>query len=220
MSPRELSYELRRGAGGYLRQRRGIVQCSLLSAATMGLVSLYQTGIIRHLPDPPISGFDADRVHGSAQGYSFLQTPDGLLGLGSFAATAALAAVGGEDRVRRRPWLPLALGAKVLFDSTLSIKLACDQPTKLRALSIWSLLSLAATLSSFLMVWPESLAALRRLLQPTLPAAMNAVPRHLWRENGARAAIVETALHHPLRLARAAARQATHSSGNEVSSGS
>ena len=36
-----------------MRRRRGIVVLSLLGAASLGLATLRQTGIVRHLPDPP-----------------------------------------------------------------------------------------------------------------------------------------------------------------------
>ncbi len=81
MRPRELSRQLRRGSGGDLRRRRGIVGLSLLASASMGLITLYQMGIIRHLPEPPLPGLDADEVDASGEAYARLQTPDAALGL-------------------------------------------------------------------------------------------------------------------------------------------
>ena len=109
VSPEALSRQLRAGTGGFLRERRGILGSSLLGAAAMGLIALYQMGIIEHLPDPPLPYFDADKVDASEEAYGYLSTPDGVIGLANYAATAVLAAVGGEDRTERRPWLALAL---------------------------------------------------------------------------------------------------------------
>lgn len=52
MNPRQLSQELRLGTSADLNRRRWIIGLSTVGAVMAQLVSLYQTGIIRHLPDP------------------------------------------------------------------------------------------------------------------------------------------------------------------------
>jgi uncharacterized membrane protein len=153
---------LRTRDGADLRHRRAVVGLSLAAAAIMGLVSLYQIGVLRHLPDPPLPGFDADRVNGSDEAYP-LGIPDALLGLGSFAVTATLAAAGGPDRARHTPWLPLALATKATADAAVAAKLTCDQAFKLRAFSIWSLLATAATFGILPLVMPEARRAVQNL---------------------------------------------------------
>src|SRR5690348_4677762 len=74
-----LSQELRLGLGGFLPQRRAIVGLSMVSALSMSLITLYQMGIIKHLPEPPLRGLDADKVDASAEAYSRISTPDGVL---------------------------------------------------------------------------------------------------------------------------------------------
>ena len=49
-----------------LRRRRAIIATSLAGMASMSLVSLYQTGLIDHLPDLPLHAFDSDKVSASA----------------------------------------------------------------------------------------------------------------------------------------------------------
>ena len=88
--------------------------------------------------------------------------PDGVLGLGSYAATLALAAAGGADRAADRPWLPLLLAAKVCLDTVAAGKLTLDQWTKHRAFCFWCLLASAATFATVPLVIPEACAALRR----------------------------------------------------------
>ena len=114
MRPEELSRQLREATGGSLEQRRKIACLALAAAGSMGLISLYQTGIIESLPDPPLSYFDSEKVNAGAEAYSRLSMPDAPLGLGSYAATLGLAAMGGENRVEEKPWIPLALAAKTL----------------------------------------------------------------------------------------------------------
>ncbi len=163
MTPRELSKELRQGSGAFLTQRRAVVGLALANVASMGLIALYQMGIIAHVPEPPLPRFDADRVNGSPDAYAILETPDAILGLGSYAVTMALAAMGPPDRARTRPWVPLALAAKILFDAAQAGRLSLNQLIKQQAFCLWCLLTTGATLATVPLVVPEARAALRTL---------------------------------------------------------
>ncbi len=164
MRPEELSEQLRRGPGPLLARRRKVASLALAAAGSMGLISLYQMGIIKHLPDPPLPYFDSDRVDASEEAYSMLSMPDAPIGLGSYAATLGLAAMGGKDRATENPWIPLALAAKAAFDALQAGKLTVDQWTQHRAFCIWCLLAAGATFASVPLVIPEAHAALRHLL--------------------------------------------------------
>lgn len=48
--PRELSAKLRGDNSANLNRRRGIIALSMAGCASMGLVTLYQIGAIKHLP--------------------------------------------------------------------------------------------------------------------------------------------------------------------------
>ncbi len=74
MRPEELSRQLREGSGEFLARRRKVAGLALAAAGSMGLISLYQLGIIKHLPDPPLPGFDSDKVDAAAEAYSWFQT--------------------------------------------------------------------------------------------------------------------------------------------------
>jgi len=163
MKPEALSRQLRTGSGPFLARRRGIVGLSLVSVNAMGLIALYQMGIIEHLPEPPISGLDADKVDASAEAYAYVSTPDAFIGLGSYAVTMGLAAMGGEDRATQRPWIPLALAVKVLVDAAQAGKLTVDQWTKHRAFCFWCLLAAGATFATVPLAIPEARAALREV---------------------------------------------------------
>lgn len=163
MRPEALSAELRRGRGPYLARRRAVAGLSLVAIGAMGMIALYQLGLIEHLPDPPLPFFDADAVDASAEAYARLAMPDGALGLGSYAATLGLAAAGGAARATDQPWLPLPLAAKVGLDAAVAGKLTADQWTRHRAFCAWCLLASAATCASVPLVLPEARAAWRRL---------------------------------------------------------
>ncbi len=164
MTPDELSLQLRRGSGNYLARRRTVVGLSLAAIGSLGIVALYQVGLIDHLPEPPLPGLDADKVDAAAEAYAYFSTPDAFIGLGSYAVTMGLAAMGGADRATQRPWIPLALAAKVLVDAAQAGKLTVDQWTKHRAFCFWCILAAGATFATVPLAIPEARAALDRLV--------------------------------------------------------
>lgn len=168
MTPAELSRQLRQGRGAFLALRRTAVALSLLTEGALAVISLYQIGLIRHVPEPPLPHFDADKVNASPDAYRRLNMPDGILGMGSYAVTMALAAAGGEDRVSSSPWLPLALAGKVGLDTAIAVQLTLDQARKQHAFCLWCLLTSAASFATAPLVVPEAHTALRRLISRNL----------------------------------------------------
>ena len=127
-----------------------------------GRISLFQMGVLEHLPDLPFPDFDADAVNGSVDAYRLLQTPDALLGMASYAVTACLAGMGAADRSATAPWMPLAMGAKTAVDVAQAARLSLKQATKFHKYSVWSLLVTGATVAAFSLALPEACGALRR----------------------------------------------------------
>lgn len=127
----------------------------------MSVITLYQTGIVKHLPEPPLRRFDADRVDASAEAYEKFNTPDAALGLASYATTIVLASMGGKDRATTAPWIVLALAGKLGLDALTALKLTIDQARKQKAFCFWCLLAASATFASVPLAVPEALQALR-----------------------------------------------------------
>ena len=128
----------------------------------MALGSLYQTGIIRRVPDVSLPHFDSNKVMGSAQAYEILHMPDAPLAVASYAATAGIAAMGGIARNRERPLLAWLMAAKVLIDSLFAAKLIRDQFVRQqRTFCIWCLATSAATLGMLIPALTEAVAAAR-----------------------------------------------------------
>jgi len=159
MSPEELSRALREGSEPFLKKRRWIVGLALYNIVAMGAISLFQMGILKHVPEVPLPGEDADKINGSAQAYAILQTPDAVLAIGSYAATAALAAMGPPDRARTLPWAALGMGVKAVADAAFAVKLLIDQPTKYKAYCTWCVTGALATLAVLPLALPEARAA-------------------------------------------------------------
>ncbi len=95
----------------------------------MTAVSLFQTGIVRHLPDPPLESFDSDKVNSSDTAYQ-LGVPDGTLSLASLAANIPIAAFGGVNRAEKTPLVPLAAAAKATVEAIVAGWYFYQMPTK------------------------------------------------------------------------------------------
>ena len=163
-APEVLSRQLRGSSEAFLRERRGVIGLSLVATTALSLISLYQMGILKRLPEPKLPRLDSEKVNRSAEAYRWLETPDAFLGLGSYVATMTLAAMGGPNRAEEQPWIPLALAAKVGADTALAGFQMMMQARKLRTYCSWCLLTSAASLGSLPLVIPEARAALKRLL--------------------------------------------------------
>lgn len=84
-----------------------------------------------------------------------------MLGFGSYAATMALAAMGGKNRAKEKPWLPLALAGKTLVDAFQAARLTRDQAVKHHAYCFWCLVAAAATFVTVPFALSEARTALR-----------------------------------------------------------
>ncbi|MBW4618372.1 MAG: vitamin K epoxide reductase family protein [Cyanosarcina radialis HA8281-LM2] len=165
MEPQQLSQELRQGKSPNMTRRRAIVGLSLLGASMGEIVTLYQTGIVSHLPDPPGQElFNADKVDASDYAYSRFKSPDGPIMIVNYALTAWLAAAGGLDRARRNPLLPIAMGVKVAIDSFISLKLAREEWNDNKALCEYCQVATVCSLASLVLAAPEIVLASRVLL--------------------------------------------------------
>lgn len=126
MNPQDLRRRIQWDDSSEMRLRRAVVGVSLVGAASMAIVSLFQTGIIKHLPDPPVQRphFHSDKVNSSTEAFGY-GMPDGPIALTTHGVNTMLAAAGPPGRYRDRPWIPIlatafagaqaAVAAKYLF---------------------------------------------------------------------------------------------------------
>lgn len=129
---KRLRHELQQGATSDMWRRRAIIGFSLIGMTAMAAVSLFQTGVVEHLPDPPIDGFDSDKVNSSDTAY-MLGVPDGTLSLASLAANVPLAALGGAERAREQPLIPLVAAGKAVIEAGVAGWYFYQMPAKEKA---------------------------------------------------------------------------------------
>jgi uncharacterized membrane protein len=137
--------------------RRAVVAASLV------VVALFQSGLRRHLADPPLRDFDSDKVNASDLAYGW-GMPDSPLSIASHAASLAAATVGDEDRAQTHPWLPLTATAAAAPAAVTSMRyLFHDMPVREKAWCPYCIVDALAHIAVLgFTVW-ESGQALRRL---------------------------------------------------------
>ena len=165
MDPTQLSRELREAVTPDLTRRRWIVGLSLLGTVAAQVVTLYQVGIVKNLPDPPLKIFDSARVDASDYAYRRMNTPDALMMLVSYGVTALLASAGGKDRAASAPWLPIAMGLKVLGDTATAVELGREEWQENKALCAYCQLATVASVASVALAIPEVRRAAQALLK-------------------------------------------------------
>lgn len=159
MKPSELSHQLREGTSPDLTKRRWIVGLSLVGTLMAQIVALYQVGLIKHLPDPPLDIFDSDKVDASDYAYKRLATPDAFLMLMSYATTAWLAGAGGENRAEKTPLWSLAMGAKIALDLVSAAELAREEWNDNKKLCAYCQTATLASVASLALAAPEVVRA-------------------------------------------------------------
>lgn len=107
-----------------------VVACSA-ALLTLLPIAAHQLGCLRHLPDPAGKVFASDKITESAAAHP-LGIPDGLLGLGSYGVTLALALSSRKSRKARQ-----ALGLKLLVDGSLASFNVVRQVVSFRRLCSW-----------------------------------------------------------------------------------
>jgi len=160
--PQQLRRELQESDSENARRRRKIIGLSLFGVAAMAAVSLFQTGIIKHLPDPPVDGFDSDKVNSSDTAYA-LGVPDGTVSLASLAANVPIAAFGGENRHAEMPLVPILAAGKAIVEAAAAGWYFYQMPTKEKA---WCGYCIAGALTNVGIAWltlPEAKQAWKSL---------------------------------------------------------
>jgi uncharacterized membrane protein len=161
-NPARLRVSLRRDDAATLQQRRLSIGLSLVGLASMTATSLLQTGLLEHLPDPPLPGFDSDQVNLSKDAFPF-GVPDGTIALAGFALNIPLAALGGPDRAERMPWLPLIATAKTVVDTAISGWYFFQMPRREKAWCIYCIVATLVNVGLLALALPEARRARRRL---------------------------------------------------------
>ena len=166
LTPQQLRHQLQQEDTSDLRRRRGVIGLSLVGMASMTAVTLLQTGIVKHLPDPPFGNFDSDRVNSSDTAYR-LGAPDGSISLATLAANIPIAAFGGANRAQTKPWVPLFAAVKAAGEALAASWYFYQMPGKEKAWCGYCILGAVANIGIAALTIPEARKALAAVMSET-----------------------------------------------------
>lgn len=160
--PQELRHDLRETNDPDILLRRALVGASLVGIASMAVVTLFQSGSIKHMADPPIEGFDSDKVNASDTAFGW-GMPDAPLSIISHAINIALATMGTADRARTQPWVPLAAAGAAAPSAAVSARyLFYQMPVEERGWCPYCIVDALAHMSAFgFTLWEAGKAVMR-----------------------------------------------------------
>jgi uncharacterized membrane protein len=148
---------LRKESSPSLTRRRKIIALSAIGALDFTIISLYQTGIIRRLPDLPLKVLDSNAVNASEKAYK-TGLPDGTSGTTMYGVIMMLAAYGGKRGIGRNRMVDLALLSTVLAGSAGALQYLYDMAFKQKKACLYCL---AGAVVNFMMV-PLAWAGVKR----------------------------------------------------------
>lgn len=162
MEPQELRRELQTGVSSDMKWRRRIIGLSVFGAGVTALISLFQTGIVRHLPDPPFESFDSEKVMVSDPAYMW-GNADATMAMTTVAANLPIASFGGTDRAVKIPAVPLLATAKATVDAASAGWYFYQMAVKQRRWCIYCIVTAATFAGIFALTLPEAVSAIREL---------------------------------------------------------
>lgn len=163
VTPRYLSERIRGDDGGDMQLRRGVIGASLLGIVSMAIVTLFQSGVVKRLKDPPIGNFDSNKVNSSDEAYGY-GGPDAPIAIAAHAVNMVLATSGPPERSHTHPWLPvlatLAAGAQA---ATAAKYLFYQMPKVDKAWCPYCIFDAFTHFATLALTLPEAARSVRRL---------------------------------------------------------
>ena len=126
------------------------------------IISLYQAGAIKSLPDIPLPFFDTNKVNASEDAYQF-GAPDGPISAVAYAATMVLASAGGDEQTGRKPVLDVALGATVAGNAVGAIFYLYKMIFVQKKICLYCVTGAAINIASAVIIAPTALKGIRKL---------------------------------------------------------
>jgi uncharacterized membrane protein len=118
-------------AGNASADRFGLIIATSAALLTLVPVAASQMGLLDHLPDPPSTIFNSDRITRSSLAHP-LGIPDSLLGMASYSATLGLILLARERSLARK-----LLAAKLIADGVAAGVNTTRQIVSFRKLCSW-----------------------------------------------------------------------------------
>lgn len=163
MQAQQIRDVLRNDDSEDLRRRRNLITLSAIGLVDFAVISLYQTGVIRHLPDLPGKVFDSDGVNAAEDAYK-MGMPDGPVGAAAYAATMILASAGGSEKTGRTPIFDVALGVVVLGNAAGAAHFLFNMVTKQKKVCLYCVTGALINFASAVIIAPTVLKGVKKMI--------------------------------------------------------
>lgn len=128
-----------------LNRRRKLIMLALVGLANTGLITLYQTGIIKQLPDLPLKSFDAAKLTSSEKAFEF-GMPDAPGASLFYSLIMVLATYGGARKIKRIFLFDQLLLGTTVVNAAMGAQYLYNMLTKQKKLCVYCI---ALTLINF-----------------------------------------------------------------------
>jgi uncharacterized membrane protein len=146
-----------------LQRRRSIVAISILGLANASFMTLYQTGIMKRLPDLPARFFDANKVTSSKKAFEF-GMPDAPGASLLYSLIMTLATYGGNRRLKRHYSIDLLLLAAVVINASFAVQYFINMLVKQKKICLYCVAATLTNISMLPYAWTEFKEARRERL--------------------------------------------------------
>jgi uncharacterized membrane protein len=161
MNAAAIRQELLTGTGKDLEKRRTIAALSAIGLVDFAFLSLYQSGVIRRLPELPIKGFDSNKVNAATEAYQ-MGAPDATISACVYASNMVLATAGGTEASGRKPVFDLLLGSAIAGNAAGALYYLHNMIFQQKKVCPYCVVGAAINLASAVIVAPLFLKAARK----------------------------------------------------------
>lgn len=162
MKPFEIRRALIAEKSDALSRRRNVILLSAIGLVDFSIISLYQTGVIKKLPDLPYKVFDSNKVNKAPEAYA-MGVPDGPISAAVYAATMILASAAGSENSGRKPIFDVMLGGAVLGNAAGAAYYLYDMIFKQKKVCLYCVTGAAINFASAAIVAPLVTKAFKKL---------------------------------------------------------
>jgi len=146
-----------------LQLRRKVVGLSALGLVDFAFISLYQSGVIKRLPELPFKSFDSNKVNAAPDAYK-MGAPDATISAWLYATNMVLATAGGTESSGRKPVHDMLLGGTVAANAGGALYYLYNMVFKQKKVCPYCIAGAAINISSAVIVAPVVLKSIKKLL--------------------------------------------------------
>jgi uncharacterized membrane protein len=146
-----------------LDRRRKILCLSAIGLIDFSIISLYQTGVIKKLPDISLPIFDSNKVNAAESAYQF-GVPDGPISATVYGLTMALASAGGSEKAGRKPLFDVLLGGAIAGNAAGALYYMYDMIFKQKKICLYCVTGAIVNIASAIIIAPAVLKGIKKLL--------------------------------------------------------